>query len=137
MHSIIHKSIEDRDHGFSLIELLVVIITIGILAAVAIPVYLNQRKKGWDAGAKATLRGAATAQETYLAANSSYTTSRANLRGQGFRRTSGVTFTIISTRGAGSPAAGVDSYCLRAVSRSAAVFFFDSANGGLSTSACL
>ena len=41
------RSDENRDGGFSLIEILVVIIIIGILAAIAIPVFLNQRKKGW------------------------------------------------------------------------------------------
>ena len=54
------------DEGFTLIELLVVIIIIGILAAIAIPVFLNQRQKGWEAAVQSDLRNAATAQETYL-----------------------------------------------------------------------
>src|SRR6476469_7714338 len=59
------KSMKEKDQGFTLIELLVVIIIIGILAAIAIPVFLNQRKKGVDASLKSDLRTAATAVETW------------------------------------------------------------------------
>ena len=56
---------ERGDEGFTLIELLVVIIIIGILAAIAIPVFLSQRKKAVDASMKADLRNVATVVETY------------------------------------------------------------------------
>lgn len=51
--------------GFTLIELLVVILIIGILAAIAIPSFVNQRSKAFDAAAKSNLRTAESAMETY------------------------------------------------------------------------
>jgi type IV pilus assembly protein PilA len=52
-----------EERAFSLIELLVVILIIGILAAIAIPAFLNQQKKGYDAEAKSTAVTAAKAME--------------------------------------------------------------------------
>src|ERR1700710_1398520 len=56
----IRKALEDKDHGFTLIELLVVMIIIGVLAAIAIPLYLNQKSKGYDATAKSDAQVIAT-----------------------------------------------------------------------------
>src|SRR5690349_24414197 len=68
----IRKSMDEKDQGFTLIELLVVMIIIGILAAIAIPVFLNQRKKAVDASTKSDLGTLAKEMESAYADNQAY-----------------------------------------------------------------
>jgi type IV pilus assembly protein PilA len=69
----IHKvSKAAHDDGFTLIELLVVMIIIGILAAIAVPIYLSQQKKGYDASVKSDLRTYGRELETYNADSYAY-----------------------------------------------------------------
>ena len=83
----IRKSAEEKDQGFTLIELLVVIIIIGILAAIAIPVFLNQREKGYKADMKSVAKNGATAVESRATeTNGVYTgITVANMTAEGFQ----------------------------------------------------
>ena len=53
------------EDGFTLIEVLVVILIIGVLAAIAIPSFLNQTSKAYDASAKELAHTAQIAVEDY------------------------------------------------------------------------
>ena len=129
------KMQEENEEGFTLIELLVVIIIIGILATIAIPVFLNQRKKGYDAGIKSDLRNAATAEETWLTDYDAYTTQESDLETEGFKFSSATDYS-------GTPALNIKlsagstngSYCINATSASGKTWVYDSSKGGLQSS---
>jgi type IV pilus assembly protein PilA len=60
------------EHGFSLIEVLVVIIVLAILAAIALPNFLSQQNKAHDADAKSNARNVAGQIESCYTTTQSY-----------------------------------------------------------------
>jgi type IV pilus assembly protein PilA len=102
------------EEGFSLIEILVVIVIISILAAIAIPAFLRQRENGMEAQLRSALKNAATAMESYSTENegeypdaSIHTEANpAVLTPEGFRPTDEVLVYIVS--------AGGGEFCLEA-----------------------
>jgi type IV pilus assembly protein PilA len=66
------RAARDEDEGFTLIELMVVVLIIAILIAIAIPTFLGSRGKANDRAAQSSLRNAITAAKTTFTDTSSY-----------------------------------------------------------------
>ena len=65
----LRQRMAQEESGFTLVELLVVMLILGLLAAIAIPAFFNQQNKAKDADAKSAVRTAETAMETFNTSN--------------------------------------------------------------------
>jgi type IV pilus assembly protein PilA len=67
--------------GFTLVEVLMVVVIIGVIAGIAIAQYQSFRSHGFDAKVASAVRHVATGQEAYYVDHFTYTTKPADLPG--------------------------------------------------------
>ena len=112
-----HEQAQGTDRGFSLIELLVVILIIGTLAAIAVPVFIGQQDSAKDTQAISDLGLAKKALILWSTDNEgAYTTSLADLTDYGYSHTAVVTGTAINIT------VDDDRFCIQAQSDSGQLF---------------
>lgn len=99
-----------QELGFSLIELMVVVLIVGILAAVALPNYQKYVMKSRRSDALSALSSVAQAQERWRSNNSSYASTLVQL-GQPDR----TSHYVLSLGGVGEPAGFASGYEVHAM----------------------
>jgi type IV pilus assembly protein PilA len=97
----------EREAGFTLIELMVVVLIIAILIAIAIPTFLGARQKAQDRAAQSNLRNALTAAKSVYTDKQTYLLTTAELQAVEpsltFQTAASANANQISTPDAGTP----------------------------------
>lgn len=73
MLTAIRRRLEQEERGFTLIELMVVVLIIAILIAIAIPTFLGARRRAQDKQAQSNLKNAHNAEKTFYVDNQVFT----------------------------------------------------------------
>lgn len=110
-----HMSAPSSPRGFTLIELMVVLVVAGILAAVAYPNYTAYVQRSRRADAIKVLTSVAQAQERYRGNRSTFSSSMADL---GFADSLLTNYYTFSITGVGDPASLVTGYQVTATTKS-------------------
>ena len=71
--------VSTRQRGFTLIELMIVVVILGVIAAFAIPSYQDHLRKSKRSDARAALSDLAARQEQYFLDNKTYTDTLTDL----------------------------------------------------------
>jgi len=77
--SAVRRLRHGRQRGFTLVELVIVMLVAAILTAIAVPMYLNQVRESRRTDARSALLDLAGREERYFATNSAYTASSVTL----------------------------------------------------------
>ncbi len=94
-----------RDDGFSLMELVVVTIIIGILATIAIAVFFTQREKAERSSAISSARNTSTLAEAIRLDDSTYTDAPSAYEDEG-----GTAFTYVNGESTGPTVVSIETY---------------------------